>query len=51
MSIGSDRKKLIEITNADDAKQHVLAGDILSPNATAKVSEHILKFVRSLDED
>ncbi len=51
MSIGSDRKKLIEITNADDAKQHVLAGDILSPTATAKVSEHILNFVRSLDED
>ncbi len=50
LSIGSARKELVEITNADDAKQHVLAGDILSPTATATVSEHILKFVRSLDE-
>lgn len=49
-NLGSSPKELIEITNADDAKQHVLAGDILSPSATATVSERILRFVHALDK-
>ncbi len=43
--LGATHKQLIEITNAEDPKQHVLAGDILSPGATDPVCEKILAFL------
>jgi esterase/lipase len=44
--IGSPDKKLIPFNDADDTSNHVLAGDILSPNGTEPILQMILDFVQ-----
>lgn len=44
----SAKKKLFEVTDSVDTSQHVIAGDILSPNTTARVAEEIISFIRKL---
>ena len=43
--IDAPRKALIEIENAGDPSNHVLAGDILSPDSTDAVTAMIVDFV------
>jgi len=43
--IGSPQKRLVEITDSADASNHVLAGDIISPNTTQRIAETILEFI------
>ncbi len=45
---GSANKKLIPIQEPEDPDNHVLAGDILAPNDTAKIEQMILDFVSPL---
>lgn len=40
------RKSLVEVTDSGDAKDHILAGDIMSPNTTDRVVGQILDFIR-----
>ena len=40
------RKKIIAVHDAEDRGKHVLAGDILSPNATDEIAAQILEFIR-----
>ncbi len=47
---GSQNKRLLELTDSVDVSQHVLAGDILSPNTTEKVAGEIVAFLRSLEK-
>lgn len=42
-------KKLVEITDAEDPSSHVIAGDILSPSTTPKVTGEILTWVETLN--
>ncbi len=44
----SARKKLLEVTDSVDESQHVIAGDILSPNTTERMASEIVSFLRSL---
>ena len=44
----SEQKKIISITDAGDPQQHVLAGNIMSPQTTGKVTNNILEFIRQL---
>jgi esterase/lipase len=43
--ISAPRKRLIEIGNAEDPSNHVLAGDILSPASTDTIAAEIVAFV------
>ena len=43
--IGTITKELVPITDVQDEDSHVLAGDILAPNDTARVQQLILDFV------
>jgi len=43
--IGATRKQVIPFTDAEDPRQHLLAGDILSPGSTAAVASMIVDFV------
>lgn len=45
--IGTSQKQLIPYTKADDPNQHVLAGDILSPNSTEELAAMIVNFVKN----
>ena len=38
--------RLIEVTDSGDAKNHILAGDIMSPGTTQGIAEAIIEFVR-----
>jgi len=49
--IGSMRKSLVAVDYAEDPMQHVLAGDILSPGATARIADAAARFVRSADDE
>jgi hypothetical protein len=40
------RKQLVEVNDADDPSQHVLAGDILSPSTTDRIAAQIVGFIR-----
>ena len=40
------RKLLVEVTDSGDAKDHILAGDIMSPGTTDRVVGQILDFIR-----
>ena len=40
------RKQLIEVNDADDTSNHVLAGDILSPSTTDRIAGEIVAFTR-----
>ena len=44
----SEPKEIISITDAGDPQQHVLAGNIMSPQTTGKVTNNILEFIRQL---
>lgn len=43
--IDAPRKRLIEISDAGDPSNHVLAGDILSPDSTDDIAAAIVEFV------
>lgn len=43
-------KRLLEVTDSVDQSQHVLAGDILSPNTTERLAGEIVGFLRPLAE-
>lgn len=43
--LGSKGKRLVEIENATSEKQHVLAGDVLSPQSTETVINEIAEFI------
>lgn len=43
--IGAARKQLIPYTGSSDPDQHVLAGDILSPNSTQVLGKMIVNFI------
>ncbi|GAK52858.1 hypothetical protein U14_04115 [Candidatus Moduliflexus flocculans] len=45
---GSRIKQKIYITNSQDPREHVIAGDILSPNTTREVAEKIISFIKQL---
>jgi esterase/lipase len=42
-------KEIYEVTDSVDGSSHVVAGDILSPNTTGKLSSEITRFIRALD--
>lgn len=46
--IGAEQKKLIPYRQAGDPDQHVLAGDILSPESTAPLAGMIVDFLAEL---
>ncbi len=41
-----ERKQIIAVHDAEDRGNHVLAGDILSPNRTDEIAAQILDFIR-----
>lgn len=45
-AVQAPSKALIDVTDAGDPSQHVLAGDILSPGTTAAVAAQIVEFIR-----
>lgn len=45
---GSAHKQLIALKDSQDPSRHVLAGDILSPRDTARVSLTIMQFLKAL---
>jgi len=46
----STNKKLVEIRNSGDKQQHILAGDILSPDTTEEVIQEVESFVQQLKQ-
>ena len=46
--IGSVRKEIAHFSGSDDGKDHVIAGDIVSPGTTEVVGDMILKFLNNL---
>ena len=46
--IASDHKKAIVVDYSESLGQHVLAGDILAPKATAPMADSIVSWVRTL---
>ncbi len=46
---GASRKQIEVIENAGDRNDHVLAGDILSPNATLRIADMIDAFVKDIE--
>lgn len=44
-TIESPQKQLVEIRESGDASNHVLAGDILSPQTTRGIAETIIEFI------
>ena len=42
----SPRKMLIEVSDSGDAKDHILAGDIMSPGTTGRIAAQIVDFIR-----
>ena len=46
--LGSSKKRLLAILDAEDPDQHVITGDILSPGTNDRMVENMLKFIRSL---
>lgn len=45
--IGSVRKEAIVVNDSQDRSQHVLAGDILSPNTTDRLTDVIVQFIQA----
>ena len=43
--IESPQKQLIEVPNSGDASNHVLAGDIMSPQTTSGIADKIVDFI------
>ncbi len=48
---GSRTKQKIYITNSQDPREHVLAGDIFSPNTTQDIAKKIISFIKQLQPD
>lgn len=48
---GSSVKNMIPVDYSDNISQHVLAGDIKAPGATARMSESIVQWVKSLPRE
>ncbi len=48
-AMDSPRKTLIEFTDSEDPKHHILAGDIVSPGTTETVAEMIVGFLNGAD--
>jgi esterase/lipase len=48
-NIAAPRKALIEIEDAGDPSNHVLAGDILAPESTPRIAAMIIDFIRAGD--
>ncbi len=46
----NSKKELVFIENSQDPQNHFLAGEILSPNTTGKVSDKIVEFINSVME-
>ena len=42
----SPHKLLVEVTDSGDAKDHILAGDIMSPQTTDRIVRQIVDFIR-----
>jgi alpha-beta hydrolase superfamily lysophospholipase len=42
----SPNKLLVEVTDSGDAKDHILAGDIMSPGTTGRIAAQIVDFIR-----
>ena len=49
--IEAPRRQLVAITGAADPGQHVLAGDIMSPQTNQQVIDHVVGFVRNTAVD
>ncbi len=49
--ISAARKRLIEIEDAEDPSRHVLAGDILAPESTARITATIIDFIRTAESE
>lgn len=47
-AIGAPVKRLVAVDDAADRQKHVLAGEILSPNVTARVGDTIREFLAGL---
>jgi len=47
---GAPRKELVAIETPADPDGHVLAGDILAPSDTKRITEHIIRFIRALPQ-
>ncbi|MDF1721013.1 MAG: alpha/beta fold hydrolase [Minwuia sp.] len=45
---GGTPKDIIEVTDAEDPMQHIIAGRIISPTPTGRLSRQVLDWVRSL---
>lgn len=45
-SYESPRKLLVEVMDSGDAKDHILAGDIMSPSTTRRIAAQIVDFIR-----
>lgn len=43
--------QMIEIDWAEDANQHILAGDVMSPSTTAMVCNHITEFISTIENN
>lgn len=43
--------RMIEVKRVEDVNQHILAGDIMSPSTTVRVSDHITDFVYEVQQD
>ncbi|MDH5589300.1 MAG: lysophospholipase, partial [Gemmatimonadota bacterium] len=46
--LGSEVKRLVEVTGPGDPQRHVLAGDVLSPETTDAVVDTVVAFLREL---
>ena len=46
--IGSAHKELVAIDDCGDANNHILAGDVLSPETTDPIAQKVVEFVRQL---
>ena len=49
--INATRKEIVEVLDVGDPSQHVLAGDILSPDDTDEVLARIVEFIRESPPD
>ncbi len=49
--MGAAHKQLVEVVDAGDALQHVIAGQILSPRNTPAVTAQVLAWVQRLPEE
>ncbi len=45
---GGAPKAMIQVTDAEDGLQHIIAGDIVSPTPTRRLADQVVDWVRSL---